>query len=140
VIPVFSPVMHSSFGRLVDHDTTIEAVYDAESYSEMCTPRYAHYLAGAIVAPNVTFRIYPESLTYGVGQYDDAGMIAAYLDLEDQEAGIASTDDRILEWVDGTFAEIWEQSEPAAGYFRDCVRRYVGKQAPRDGSTPDGDE
>jgi hypothetical protein len=129
VCPVFSPAMFDVFGQVVDLGTNIEIVFDAEVRKELSRKRNLHYLAGSVAAPNLDVRFLSETLTYGVGIYDDTGMAVAYTDREGHEAGIATQSDTLLEWIDDQFTTHWERGEGPSEYVRNRIRRYFGDEA-----------
>jgi predicted transcriptional regulator len=125
VCPIFSPVMYDIFGSFVDSGTRMELVFDIESYREMCSPSHAHYLAGAVIAPNLDLRIYPEVLTFGIGYYDGAAMVAAYADREDNDAGVISEASPFVDWVNDTFDDLWVQSNSPTRHMIEQIRGYL---------------
>jgi predicted transcriptional regulator len=129
VCPVFSPAMFDVFGQVVDLGTDIEIVFDAEVRKELSRKRNLHYLAGAVAAPNLEVRFLSETLTYGVGIYDDTGMAVAYTDREGHEAGIATQNEALLEWIDDQFTTYWERGEGPSEYVRNRIRRYFDDEA-----------
>ena len=132
VCPVFSPAMFDVFGQVVDLGTGVEIVFDAEVRQELSRKRNLHYLAGAVAAPNLDVRFLSETLTYGVGIYDDTGMAVAYTDREGHEVGIATQNEALLEWIDDQFVTYWDRGEGPSEYVRNRIRRYFDDDAESD--------
>jgi len=125
VCPIFSQGVFDIFEPLVDHGTEIEIIYDLESIKELTEKGNSHYLSVNVVAPNVTFRVYPEELTIGFGTYDDAAMLAGYTEEYPYDAGLTTDDQSIVDWTNAEFDRFLAESESPKPYVADAIEAYL---------------
>ena len=125
VCPIFSQSVFDIFEPLVDHGTEIEIIYDLESINELTEKGNSHYLSVNVVAPNVTFRVYPEELTIGFGTYDDAAMLAGYTEEYPYDAGLTTDDQSIVDWTNAEFDRFLAESESPKPYVADAIEAYL---------------
>lgn len=124
ITPLFEPLMFDVFGEFIDRGTEFQVVFDQRSYEELTQPSNAHYLAGALLSPNVSVRVHPERLHTGLGIYDDAVLLGGSTTHE-RQAGVVGADEEFLSWATTTFDEIWAESVPPSDRLRSWVRQAV---------------
>ena len=125
VCPVFSDVMFDAFSDLIDRKTTIEVVFDRDTYRELTYPNRLHHLAPALVAPNVSFRIHPESLDLGVATYDDAVLLVSRAADDAPEAGISGNSSELHEWASERIDSRWATAREPSEQVRHVLQRYA---------------
>lgn len=125
IVPIFSPVMYDAFDGLIDRNTRIRMILDLDTYRELRRPANLHYLVRAVIPPTMEIRVYPEPLTFGVATYDESAMIASYIKPHEHEAGLAGDDPSLVNWVDSTIQNYWEQSDPPSGRVVRDLQNYL---------------
>lgn len=125
VCPIYKPSMADAFRDFVSFRTETKLVYDRSTFRQMCRPTQMPMLCAVVAHPYTDVRVYPDDLSFGVGLYDDQGMVMAYNDYPGNEAGVITADDDLLEWIDTTFESYWQQSEPLDAEFAEMIKKYV---------------
>lgn len=125
VCPVYKPSMASAFSEFVSLGTKTKLVYDRSTFRKLCHPKRMPMLCAVIAHPRTAVRVYPDDLTFGVGLYDEQGMIMAYNDSPGDEAGIVTADECLTEWMATEFERYWQQSHPLSTGFAEMIQRYV---------------
>lgn len=125
VCPVYKPSIADAFSDFISLKTNTNLVYDRPTFRKLCHPRRMPLLCAVAAHPHTEVRIYPEDLTFGVGLYDNQGMVMAYNDVPGNEAGIITADECLTEWMATQFECYWQQSQPLSTGFMETVQRYV---------------
>jgi hypothetical protein len=134
IVPVFIPVMFEEFSKLVKLRTSYGIVF----YQKLFTPKHIGYLLGSIVAPTVTVRILDESVSYGVGLYDDAMLASVREGAQDPGAGLRTTNERLYEWGESMFEAHWEAGVSLTDVFLDGIRQLAFRQKDDQGDDQSG--
>jgi predicted transcriptional regulator len=125
VCPVHKPSMGDVFRDFVSFKTEMKLVYDQPTFRQMCRPTQIPILCAIVAHPYTNVRVHSSALSFGVGLYDDQGMVMAYNGYPGNEAGIITTNKDLTEWIDATFKSYWQQSEPLSAEFAERIRRYA---------------
>jgi hypothetical protein len=126
LVPVFSASMFAEFEPLVDRDTTLEIVYTESVFRKLTHPRYIPYLAKAVLTPTVDVRVYPDTIDWGIGIYDETVMLAG-ADETGGRAGVVGQVPQLRTWATETFTERQEDSVSPSQRLVDWLRRWVGR-------------
>ncbi|WP_394351370.1 transcriptional regulator FilR1 domain-containing protein [Halobaculum saliterrae] len=125
ITPVFDPVMLDLFGNYIDRDTTQQIVFDRRTYRQLTRPGRIHYLAGAVLAPNVEVRIHPEPLYTGLAIYNRETVMVGGSTRHTTDAAVVGAGAALRRWADTTFENIWADSQRPAGRIRGWLDRAV---------------
>lgn len=128
VTPLFDPVIFGVFGEYVDRGTQFEIVFDQQAYEQLTQPSNLHFLAGAVVAPNVDVRIHPKPLYTGLGLYDDSVLLGGSTRF-DRDVGVTSNSESAHRWATGVFEDIWAESATPT----QRLRSWLGESRPAAG-------
>jgi hypothetical protein len=125
VCPVYRSTSISTMREFVSFSTTTEIVFDQPTFRRLCAPEQWPVLGAMITHPYTEVRVYPDDLSFGVGAYDEQSMISVYNDHPGNAAGVASTDEQLLKWINATVDDYWQHSEPVS----EEVTARIGKYA-----------
>jgi len=125
VCPVYRSTSISTMREFVSFSTTTEIVFDQPTFRTLCAPEQWPVLGAMITHPYTEVRVYPDDLSFGVGAYDEQGMISVYNDHPGNAAGVASTDEQLLEWINATVDDYWQHSEPVSEELTTRIGKYA---------------
>jgi len=125
VCPVYRSTSVSTMRDFVSFSTKTEIIFDQPTFRKLCAPEQWPTLGALVAHPHTDVRVYPADLSFGIGAYDDRGMISVYNDHSGNVAGVASTDEQLLKWINATVDDYWQQSEPVGSEVTDRIGRYA---------------
>ena len=125
ICPVYRPTSISTMREFISFDTRTEIVFDQPTFRQLCAPEQWPVLGGLVAHPYTEVRVYPDDLSFGIGTYDECGIISAYNDHPGDVAGVASADEQVLKWIDSTIDDHWQHSDPVSEELTNWIGKYA---------------
>lgn len=114
---VFNPTLFAGYHKLLKLGVVLEPIVDASVYETICANDDFHYLLDNSTYERYTLSRLEESLTLGIGLYDERKIaIGAYNEVGEGNhiAVLISTHDDLIEWGTEVYQTYREQALPPA--------------------------
>lgn len=112
---VFQPTLFAGYHKLVKLGALLEPIVDASVYEHICQTGDFHYLLDNAKHNRYTLRRLEETLTLGIGLYDDRKVaVGAYNDVGEGNhvAVIISTHDDLVDWGTDVYSNFQQKALP----------------------------